>query len=266
MVDFIENDTIYPQMMSEIAHLYGKQYDTWYDTMTTPVDLRCLASPRPWTYFHCTPRLQVLYTDATEDVAIYDDIGKMIDHLIELSKICKENGRDLYFSQTMLGLELTPDTKKMVTLAFVVGMLQGHFDTDLFCEVEYVSSGLATGDVKITAEKEAMQKVADETGCPAVMLVLDARNEQALSDPITLPFLKEFATQGYRAYRGPRCDRYPLIEVGLWRKPTAEELMIEIEFVLALKASSVSIVFPLWHRDIDSLSLEEEEAAGFIRS
>jgi hypothetical protein len=180
MASVIVHETTYPMMMSKIAQLYGEQYDKWYDAMTAPVGLRCPANPHPWTYFHGTPRLQVLYKDSTEHVAAHGDIGQMVDHLVELSKTCKESGRDLYFSQTMLGLELTPDAKKKVALAFVVGMLLGHFYTDLFCEVEYVADVLATGNVKIAAENEAMRKVAEETGCSAVMLVTDSRNEKTL--------------------------------------------------------------------------------------
>lgn len=270
-----ENETTYPMMMSEIAQLYGELFDEWIAAVTKPCGLRCPANPHPWTYFHGTPRLQVLYKDSTEHVAAHGDIGQMVDHLVKLFEVCKESGRGLYFSRTMLRLELTPDAKKKVALAFVVGMLEGHFHTDLFCEVEYVDGNFATGMVKIAAEKEAMKKVAEETGCPAVMLVIDARNEKTLHAWDTMPSLKRFAAEGLPVYRGVRSD-YPHL-VGLWRKPTVQELVLEIEYQMATDArmeavrngtasadAEFAIDLPLWRRPLNSLSPEEKEAAKLL--
>ena len=176
MDSVIENETTYPKMMEKIDELYGVAYDSWYADMTRPVGLRCPANPFPWTYFHWTPDLQSMYKDSTEYVGVNGDINQMVDHLVELRRMCKEHGRDLYFSQTMIRLELTAETKKKVATAFVDGMLQGHFHTDLFCEVEW-----KRGKEKRDAETAAMQKVAEETGCPSVMIVVNARYESTMT-------------------------------------------------------------------------------------
>lgn len=263
MADVIVNTTTYPMMMEKINEMYGEKYNEWYDAMTKPIGTRCPANPHPWTYFHGSAELQALYIDSSEYVAANGNIEQMVDHLIELFLVCKEPGRGLYFSQTMIDLGLTAAAKKMVALAFVIGMLQGRFNTDLFCEVEYVEDVIATGDTKIAAEKEAMQKVADDTGCAAVMLVVDARNETTLELYHTLPYLKRFVAEGFHAYRGPRSD-FPF-SVGLWRKPTIHELVIEVEYRLARDVHRGfgfdPSQIPLWHRMLNRLSPEEEEAA-----
>jgi hypothetical protein len=252
MAGVIENETTYPKMMKKSEELYGEMYDSWHTAMTGPVGVRCPANPSPWTYFHSTPELQSLYKDSTEYVGVNGDIGQMVDHLVELRRMCKEHGRDLYFSRTMLQLEMAVETKKKVALAFVVGMLQGIFHTDLFCEVEFVY-----GKEKIAAETAAMEKLAKETDCTAVMLVVNARYESTLHEYHTLRRLKRFAVEGFPAYRGARSD-FPLI-VGLFRKPTTHELGIEVEYQMSHNPSAIpNDKIPLWYRLLHHLTPEEE--------
>lgn len=249
MTDTIMFPSTYTMMIDEIKKLYSSTFDAWVNKQIKPISCTYHANQLPFAYFHSNERLQALYVMSTEWIANNCLIGAMVNHLTELYSCCKESGRMLYFSQTILALNLKPETKKMVALAFVVGMLLGHFNTDLFCEVCYLD-----GDEKITAERHAMEKVMEDTGCTAVMLVIDARYEKMLHDFHIFHHIKKFAKDGY----------YSPFHVGI-QNVGSTELAEEIEYMLAFnekQSTMANVVIPIWHRLIESLTDDERELIG----
>jgi hypothetical protein len=263
MVSVIGNDATYPMVMEEFKKLYGEKYDIWLMERTKG---GIMANPYPMTYAYETPQLEALYKASTELVAKIDDIGQMVDHIVDLFKICRGKGKMFYFSRYMLQLELTAETKKKVAFAYVLGMLQGRFSSHLFVnEVFDYDEKRRTGRsvylkgeaAKIAADTAAMAQVAEETGCPAVMLVVDARYESTLPKYHVLLHLKYFAANGFRPIVGADSD-FPYL-VGLFRKPTTHELGIEVEYMLSRNHAELPRdKIPLWRRSLRSLTSDEE--------
>ena len=177
----------------------GGAYNTFYTEWTTPAPAphgglsRTRANPHPMTFYYETPQLRELYARAVTLVCANGNYGNIIDVLAWLQNNCPEDGRGLYFSNTILrNAVITPEHRTKCAYAYIVGVMQDRFGHDVIEDTD-------NGDIGIIHAKLVAR--IPELSCKALPILAalrvviypmrygrEARNAAAISDSPWLPF------------------------------------------------------------------------------
>jgi len=155
--------------ISEIYSRPGGAYHTFYTEWTTPAPApdgglgRTRANPSPMTFYGMTPEIGTLYARAVTLACANGTYTDLISVLVWLQANCPEQGRGLYFSNTILGnTAISAAHKTKCAYAYIAGALQGSFGIDVIADTD-------NGDVGVIQEKLTAR--ITELSCKALPLL-----------------------------------------------------------------------------------------------
>lgn len=153
----------------EIYYGLGGAYHTFYTEWTIPAPApdgglgRTRANPSPMTFYGMTPAIGALYARAVTLACDNGTYADLVSVLVWLQAHCPEQGRSLYFSNTILGnTAITAEHKTKCAYAYIAGAIQSRFGIDVIADTD-------NGDVGVIQEKLTAR--IPELSCKALPLL-----------------------------------------------------------------------------------------------
>jgi hypothetical protein len=237
MTDIKMTEISYNEKMNEIKTMYADKYDEWHSSYTM--------SHHPLLYYQLNENLPVLFKMTTEYICKNGNYSRLVDHIVHLYEICKDRGRTLYFSQAFIGtweksyrsfendlMGLSLENKKKVSLAFVIGMLQGRFSKGIIEEPQFPKFyGCTTVE---EAYIKVFSTVSNKLSNPAIMLVVSAR----------------FAGKQFSVQTDSTALVYESVKKFVTKETTADQIAEELQYLLPGSAPEFNGT-PLWWQAVE---------------